>query len=91
MDIKENYIESFQEKPKYTYFSNGGIYLIKKELIEKIPENEPFSATDLMQLMLTEKRKLELSHTRAIGLTLDSTKITAKLKRTSKEINFENK
>ena len=58
MDIKENYIESFQEKPKYTYFSNGGIYLIKKELIEKIPENEPFSATDLMQLMLTEKRKI---------------------------------
>ena len=58
MDIKENYIESFQEKPKYTYFSNGGIYLIKKDLIEKIPENEPFSATDIMQLMLTEKRKI---------------------------------
>ena len=58
MDIKENYLESFQEKPNYTYFSNGGIYLIKKELIKKIPENEPFSATDLMQLMLTEKRRI---------------------------------
>jgi dTDP-glucose pyrophosphorylase len=58
MDIKENYIESFQEKPNYTYFSNGGIYLIKKELIQKIPPNEPFSATDLMQLMLSEKRKI---------------------------------
>tara|TARA_B100001059_G_scaffold236395_1_gene286639 strand:+ start:1461 stop:2507 length:1047 start_codon:yes stop_codon:yes gene_type:complete len=58
MDIKENYVESFQEKPNYTYLSNGGIYLIKKELIKKIPENEPFSATDLMQLMLTEKRRI---------------------------------
>lgn len=58
MDIKENYIESFQEKPNYTYFSNGGIYLIKKELIQKIPVNQPFSATDLMQLMLSEKRKI---------------------------------
>lgn len=58
MDIKENYVENFQEKPSYTYFSNGGIYLIKKGLIKKIPKNEPFSATDLMQLMLTEKRRI---------------------------------
>tara|TARA_B100001287_G_scaffold273260_1_gene276377 strand:- start:3888 stop:4934 length:1047 start_codon:yes stop_codon:yes gene_type:complete len=58
MDIKKNYIQSFQEKPNYTYFSNGGIYLIKKELIHKIPENKPFSATDLMQLMLSENRKI---------------------------------
>ena len=58
MDIKENYVENFQEKPSYTYFSNWVIYLIKKGLIKKIPKNEPFSATDLMQLMLTEKRRI---------------------------------
>ena len=31
MDVENNNILSFQEKPTYTYFSNGGIYLVKKD------------------------------------------------------------
>jgi len=58
MDIKENYIQSFQEKPNYTYFSNGGIYLIKRELIDLIPQDRPYSATDLMEFMIEKKKKI---------------------------------
>lgn len=59
MDIENNYLKSFHEKPKYTYFSNGGIYLIKKELLNLIPLNEVFSATDLMNAVISENKKIK--------------------------------
>lgn len=58
MDIEENYLQSFQEKPRYTYFSNGGIYLFKKEVLKDIPLNQSYSATDLMQKLISNKRKI---------------------------------
>jgi len=58
MDIEENYLQSFHEKPRYTYFSNGGIYLLKKEVLNNIPVNQPYSATDLMQKLISDKRKI---------------------------------
>lgn len=49
MDINDkNEVVSFKEKPRYTYYSNAGIYLFKKELLRLIPENTFF----LMQLIL---------------------------------------
>ena len=58
MDIEENYLQSFHEKPRYTYFSNGGIYLFKKEVLNNIPDNQSYSATDLMQKLISDKRKI---------------------------------
>lgn len=55
MDIQDDYLKSFHEKPRYTYFSNGGIYLIKKQLLERIPMDVPYSATDLMQNVINSK------------------------------------
>ncbi len=49
---------SFHEKPRYTYYSNAGIYLFKKELIDLIPANEPFDATHFMEVIIGEKKKL---------------------------------
>jgi NDP-sugar pyrophosphorylase family protein len=48
----------FKEKPKYTYFSNAGIYLLKKELIKMIPVDEKFDATDLMNVVIESNHKL---------------------------------
>ena len=45
-------VKSFKEKPTYTYYSNGGIYLIKKGLLDLIPENDFFNATDLMEMLI---------------------------------------
>lgn len=39
MELNENNITSFKEKPKTTYYANAGIYLIKKESLEHIPKN----------------------------------------------------
>jgi dTDP-glucose pyrophosphorylase len=55
---KEGCIESFKEKPTFTYYSNGGIYLIKKELLNYIPKNSFFNATDLMEKLIQEQKKV---------------------------------
>ena len=45
-------ILTLKEKPTYTYHSNAGIYLIKKELLNLIPKNSFFNATDLMNELI---------------------------------------
>src|SRR5690606_5680480 len=35
-----NNIHALKEKPRFTYYSNAGIYLAKKELLHWVPENE---------------------------------------------------
>lgn len=45
-------VKSLKEKPKYTYFSNAGIYLIKKEILQMIPKGEFYDITDLMEKLL---------------------------------------
>lgn len=45
-------VKSLKEKPRYTYFSNAGIYLMKKKLLEMIPQNQFFDITDLMDKIL---------------------------------------
>lgn len=54
-------VTSFKEKPSFTYYANAGIYLIKKEIIDKIPKESFFNATDLMQLVIDSSNK-ELKH-----------------------------
>lgn len=47
-----------KEKPTYNYYANAGIYLVKKELLSLIPSNEVFNATDLMELLVHQKKKV---------------------------------
>ena len=49
---------SLKEKPKYTYYSNAGIYLLKTSLLSMIPKGEFFDITDLMDKILEMDRKL---------------------------------
>lgn len=58
MELNDNTITSFKEKPKNTYYANAGIYLIKKESIKYIPKNSFFNATDLMDVIMTNNGKL---------------------------------
>jgi len=51
-------IKNFKEKPTYTYFANAGIYLIKKELCNKIPVNKFYNATDLLEYLLETNHKV---------------------------------
>jgi len=52
LEVNEQQVINFKEKPTYTYYSNGGMYLIKKELLNHIPKNQCFYATDLMEHLI---------------------------------------
>jgi dTDP-glucose pyrophosphorylase len=58
METKDNNVLSFMEKPTYRYYSNGGIYLIKKSILKNIPKNKLFNSTDLMELLIAKKLNL---------------------------------
>lgn len=51
-------IKGVREKPTYNYYANAGIYLIKKELLHKIPDATFFNATDFMEMLIREKMKV---------------------------------
>lgn len=51
-------IIDFKEKPTYTYYSNGGIYLMKKEVLKNIQNKDFFNATDLMELLIKNGEKV---------------------------------
>tara|TARA_B100002051_G_C16728139_1_gene636538 strand:- start:1634 stop:2620 length:987 start_codon:yes stop_codon:yes gene_type:complete len=55
---ENNQIISLDEKPTYTYFSNGGIYLMKKSILKYIPKNKFFNATDLIELLMKKNKKV---------------------------------
>ena len=51
-------IRGFKEKPTYTYYSNGGIYLMKKSVLSLIPKNSFYNATDLIEKLLSINKKV---------------------------------
>lgn len=55
---QDDRIVSFVEKPTYTYYSNGGIYLMKREVVDLIPNGEFYNATDLIQLLIDKGMKV---------------------------------
>ena len=57
-NVNEDNITGLSEKPTYNYYANAGIYLIKKELINLIPKDTFFNATDLIELLIEQKKKV---------------------------------
>ena len=58
LETQNNVIKDFKEKPTYTYYSNGGIYLVKKELLVRIPRNTFYNATDLLDSLIKDGKKI---------------------------------
>lgn len=58
LETNNGTVKSFKEKPTYTYYSNGGIYLMKKEMVKYIPKNTFFDAPDLMQELINNNLKV---------------------------------
>ena len=54
----DNTVKSLKEKPRYTYYSNAGIYLVKKNVLSYIPADEKFDSTDLMEKLIADGKKL---------------------------------
>jgi dTDP-glucose pyrophosphorylase len=53
-----NQIIALKEKPTYTYYSNAGIYIFKKELTKLIPKDTYFNATDFLEKLMAEGKKV---------------------------------
>jgi NDP-sugar pyrophosphorylase family protein len=51
-------ITALKEKPVYTYFSNAGIYIIKKTALQYLPHNQHMNATDLMDALIGAGKKV---------------------------------
>ena len=58
LDLEGRNIKGVLEKPTYNYFANAGIYLIKKEMLGLIPNDIVFNATDLIELLVKNSKKV---------------------------------
>lgn len=57
-DLDGRDIHGLIEKPTYNYYANAGIYLIKRTALDLIPEDTFFNATDLIEKLIAEKRRV---------------------------------
>lgn len=58
LDLDGRNIQGLLEKPKYTYYANAGIYLIKRSALDEIPDDTFFNATDLVEKLISEGKSV---------------------------------
>lgn len=58
MDLDGRNLKGMIEKPTYNYYANAGIYLIKRSMLDLIPEGEFFHATHLIDSILKNGGKI---------------------------------
>ena len=58
LDLEGRNIKGLLEKPKYNYYANAGIYLIKRRAINEIPDDAFYNATDLIEKLIGEGKKV---------------------------------
>ena len=51
-------ITSLEEKPTYSLYANGGIYMTKKEVAQMVPSDRRYDATDFIEEALTKGLKV---------------------------------
>ena len=85
LEMNNGTVKSFKEKPTYTYYSNGGIYLMKKEMLKHIPQETFFNATDLMEELI--KNDLKVISYPFVGYWLDVGK-HEDFEKAQKDINY---
>jgi dTDP-glucose pyrophosphorylase len=58
LETKNSSIISLKEKPTFTYYSNAGIYLIKRALLKYIPKGVFYNTTDLIETLIADNKKV---------------------------------
>lgn len=58
LDLDGHNIKGLIEKPKYNYYANAGIYLIKKRALAEIPDDTFFHATHLIEKLIAQGKKV---------------------------------
>jgi dTDP-glucose pyrophosphorylase len=49
VQIEDNRIKGIDEKPLHSFFVNAGIYVLEPEVIDRIPEGQPYDMTTLFE------------------------------------------
>lgn len=57
-DLDGREIHGLIEKPTYNYYANAGIYLIRRSVLDEIPEDTMFHSTDLIEKLILEGKKV---------------------------------
>lgn len=57
-DLDGRDIKGLVEKPTYNYYANAGIYLIKRTVLDEIPQGAFFNATDLIDKLIAAGRRV---------------------------------
>lgn len=57
-NLDGNNIHGLIEKPTYNYYANAGIYLIKRSVLNEIPKDTFFNATDLIEKLIANNKKV---------------------------------
>lgn len=63
-------VTNFQEKPSYIYHSNAGIYILSSKLLKKIPKNQFYDITELMENLVKDGGKLNFSPIRGYWIDI---------------------
>jgi len=58
LETTGNNVKALKEKPEFLYYSNAGIYMIRKDAIHQIPADRPYNATDLMEALVAQGSKV---------------------------------
>ncbi|MBO4964816.1 MAG: NTP transferase domain-containing protein [Muribaculaceae bacterium] len=52
------FITGLEEKPTFNYFANGGVYILRRELIERIRPDEYLDAPDFIDSLLADGKRV---------------------------------
>ncbi|MEL6650933.1 MAG: sugar phosphate nucleotidyltransferase [Bacteroidota bacterium] len=58
LDTHYGQVYGIDEKPKLSYQTNAGIYLLKREQLAQIPTDSFYNATDLVQKLIEQDKKV---------------------------------
>lgn len=88
-EIEQRRIKSLKEKPTYMHYANAGIYLFKKELLNLVPKNKIYNATDFMEDVILKNYKLIHYPIRSYWLDIGKHKDFEKAQRDVAHINWD--
>ena len=85
IESTDGVVSGLKEKPTYTYYANGGAYLIKREILKYLPKDTFYNATDFVHLMMQKKKKVVSFPFKGYWLDIGSHE---DFKRAQDEVNF---
>lgn len=57
-DLDGRDVKGIVEKPTYNYYANAGIYMLRREVLDRIPADEFFNATDMIDALVHSQNKV---------------------------------